>query len=111
MNDSRFAVYSHIIRREVQPEIGGTFENPFAAMIDRDIAKASATSGCSSTTSISPSSGRGFQGKIGLAENMARNFRKAAGVAVEDIDREALQELAETIANLVNDLSSYGARV
>src|SRR5260370_22620426 len=35
MNDSRFAVYSHIIRREVQPEIGGTFENPFAAMIDR----------------------------------------------------------------------------
>src|SRR3984957_16291258 len=34
MNDSRFAVYSHIIRREVQPEIGGAFANPFAAMID-----------------------------------------------------------------------------
>ena len=54
---------------------------------------------------------RGFQGKIGLAENVARTFRKAAGVPVEDMDREALQELAETIANLANDLSSYGARV
>src|SRR5258708_26995740 len=35
MNDSRFAVYSHIIRREVHPEICGSFDNHFAEMIDR----------------------------------------------------------------------------
>ena len=28
MNDSRFAVYSHIIRREVRPEIGGILREP-----------------------------------------------------------------------------------
>ena len=111
MNDSRFAVYSHIIRREVRPEIGGSFENPFAAMIDRKYREGLHDKRMFVNDLFLTVIRRGFQGKIGFADNMARSFRKAAGVAVEDMDKEALGELAETTANLVNDLSSYGARV
>ena len=111
MNDSRFAVYSHIIRREVQPEIGGSFDNPFAAMIDRQYREGLRDKGMFVNHLYLTVIRRGFLGKIGFADNMARGFRKAAGVPVEDMDKEALGELAETTANLVNDLSSYGARV
>src|ERR1700722_16764615 len=31
LNDSRFALYSHIIRREVPAAIGGDFDNAFCA--------------------------------------------------------------------------------
>ena len=111
MNDSRFAVYSHIIRREVQPEIGGAFENPFAGAIDRKYREGLRDKRMFVNDLYLTVIRRGFQGKIGFAENMARGLRKAAGVPVEDMDKEALKELAETTANLVNDLASYGARV
>jgi len=35
MNDSRFAIYSHIIRREVRPKIDGHFDNWFCEELDR----------------------------------------------------------------------------
>ncbi|MFO1126807.1 MAG: type VI secretion protein, partial [Methylocystis sp.] len=35
MNDSRFAIYCHTIRREVAPEIGGDFDNWFCRELDR----------------------------------------------------------------------------
>jgi type IV secretion system protein VirB4 len=111
MNDSRFAVYSHIIRREVNPEIGGGFDNPFAAMIDKRYRESLREQRMFVNELYLTIIRRGFQGKIGLAETLARNFRKAAGVPIEEIEKEARQELAETIANLANDLASYGARV
>jgi type IV secretion system protein VirB4 len=111
MNDSRFALYPHIIRREVHAEIGGAFDNPFAAMIDQRYREGLRDKRMFVNDLYLTIIRRGFQGKIGLAETVARNFRRATGVPVEDIEREALQELGETIANLANDLSSYGARV
>jgi type IV secretion system protein VirB4 len=35
MNDSRFAVYCHTIRREVRPEITGSFDNFFCDEFNR----------------------------------------------------------------------------
>src|SRR4051812_37728795 len=32
--DSRFAVYSHIVRRRIPPDIGGTFDIPFCRDLD-----------------------------------------------------------------------------
>jgi type IV secretion system protein VirB4 len=106
MNDSRFAIYSHIIRREVHPEIGGAFDNSFARMIDQRYRDGLRDKRMFVNELYLTIIRRGFQGKIGLAESVARNFRKAAGVPLDAMERSALQELDETTANLANDLSS-----
>ena len=78
-------------------------------MIDRKYREASTASGCSSTTSISPSSAGGFRARSAFADNMARGFRKAARRStVEDMRQgSAFGNWRRPTANLVNDLSSY----
>ena len=49
--NSRFAIYSHIIRREVEPKIPSTSTMTCAARLTSDTTRASRSGVCSSTTS------------------------------------------------------------
>jgi type IV secretion system protein VirB4 len=111
MNDSRFAVYSHIIRREVTPEIGGGFDNFFCAELDRRYMANQAHKRMFVNDLYMTILRRGFQGKVGLADKATSFFRKGLGVDGREIEREATRELRDVVANFCKEMASYEAQI
>lgn len=111
LNDSRFAVYSHIIRREVRPTIGGVIQSPFAKRVDEAYMAGLRDKRMFVNDLYFTVLRRGFQGKIGAAEKVAVRLGKALGARPEDAEREARAELREVVSNLATEFASYGARI
>ncbi|AYG64397.1 VirB4 family type IV secretion/conjugal transfer ATPase [Rhizobium jaguaris] len=109
--DSRFAVYSHIVRRRIPPNIGGEFDIPFCRDLDERYRMGLADSRMYTNELYLTVIRRGFQGKVGLADALLSRFRKAAGVSEQALDREARQELRQHLANIVKGMEGYGARI
>jgi type IV secretion system protein VirB4 len=111
LNDSRFAVYSHIIRREIQPSLDGEFSNPFCDLLNERYAASIRDQRMFVNDLYLTVIRKGFQGKIGMADKVMKGFRKAAGVSAAELDKEARKELAEAVSNLREQFAPYGARV
>ena len=111
MNDSRFALYSHIVRREVHPDIDGRFDNWFCAELDRRYMANQQHKRMFVNDLYMTILRRGFVGKVGMAEKATNLFRKGLGVDVSEIEAEAKRELRDTVANFCKEMASYGARV
>jgi len=74
MNDSRFAVWSHIVRREVTPEIGGDFDNFFCAELNRRYMETQVHKRMFVNDLYFTIIRRGFQGKVGMATKPRISF-------------------------------------
>ena len=111
MNDSRFAVWSHIVRREVTPEIGGDFDNFFCAELNRRYMETQVHKRMFVNDLYFTIIRRGFQGKVGMADKATNFFRKGMGVDPAELQLEAKRELRDTVGNYCKEMASYGARV
>jgi hypothetical protein len=111
MNDSRFAVWSHIVRREVTPEIGGDFDNFFCAELNRRYMETQVHKRMFVNDLYVTIIRRGFQGKVGMADKATNFFRKGMGVDPAELRLEAKRELRDTVGNYCKEMASYGARV
>ena len=111
LNDSRFALYSHIIRRDVPAAICGDFDNAFCAELDRRYMDSLRDKRMFTNDLYLTIIRRGFQGRVGKIDGVMRGLRTLAGQASEDLDKDARRELREAVANIVNTLEPYGARV
>jgi type IV secretion system protein VirB4 len=111
MNDSRFAVYSHIVRREVSPTIGGRVDNWFAGELDRRFMASLADKRMFVNDLYFTVIRRGFQGRVGLAESIGKYFRKSLGADEAEFRREAMQELRDVVSNLEKEFRRYQPRV
>ncbi|MDE2361070.1 MAG: VirB4 family type IV secretion system protein [Hyphomicrobiales bacterium] len=111
MNDSRFAIWSHIVRREVRPHIGGDFDNWFCGELDRRYMEAQIDKRMFVNDLYVTILRRGFQGKVGMADTVTNLFRKSMGVDANEIEREARRELRDTVNNYCKEMASYGARI
>ncbi|SDR63428.1 type IV secretion system protein VirB4 [Rhizobiales bacterium GAS113] len=111
MSDSRFAVYAHIVRRRVTAEIGGSFDNPFARLMNERYMAGFADKRMFANDLYLTVLRRQFVGKVGMAENLAAMFKSLGGVPKEDNDAEARRELREVIAGIVSGFANYGARL
>jgi type IV secretion system protein VirB4 len=111
LNDSRFALYSHIIRREVPAVIGGVFDNPFCEALDRRYMASLRDKRMFVNDLYLTIIRRGFQGRVGAIDGVMRGLRGVLGNPAEDLDKDARRELKEAVANIVNTLELYGARV
>src|SRR5208283_4287585 len=111
MNDSRFAIYSHIIRREVRPKIDGHFDNWFCEELDRRYMANQAHKRMFVNDLYVTILRRGFQGKVGMAEKATSFFRKGLGVDGREIEQEAKRELRDVVANFCREMASYGAQI
>jgi type IV secretion system protein VirB4 len=89
LNDSRFAVYSHIIRREIQPSIDGKFVNPFCDLLNQRYSASIRDQRMFVNDLYLTVIRKGFQGKVGMADTVMKGFRKAAGVSAAELDKEA----------------------
>lgn len=111
LGDSRYALYSHIIRRAVEPAPLGTFENPFAKMLDDRYMQGLRNKRLFVNDLYLTLIRKGFAGKIGAADKVMGMFRKSAGVSTDSLQREALLELTQNTANFARDMAAIGARV
>ncbi|PSH63330.1 type VI secretion protein [Phyllobacterium brassicacearum] len=111
LGDSRYAVYSHIIRRRITPQTAGSFSNPFCRDLNDRYMQGLAEKRMYANDLYLTVIRRGFQGKVGLADAFVSRFRNAAGVSAEVLDREARLELKEQVANIQKDMAEYGARI
>lgn len=109
---SRFALYHHIIRREVRTDLGGAFPDPFSRQVDaiwraRMDAKRLYANDLFLTLVRRP-----LQGRAGLAEGLLRRMTRATQSPEEQaIDRLTdLQDLDAAAETLTATLSAYGAR-
>jgi type IV secretion system protein VirB4 len=109
MNDSRFAVYCHTIRREVRPDIGGSFNNFFCDEVNRRYMAGQADKRMFVNELYVSIIRRGFVGKVGAAERATTFFRKRLGVDAGEIEKEARRELRDTVANFCKEMAAYSA--
>ena len=109
MNDSRFAAYCHTIRREVRPEIGGSFDNFFCDELNRRYMAGQANKRMFVNDLYVSIIRRGFVGKVGAAERATTFFRKRLGVDAGEIEREARRELRDAVANFCKEMAAYSA--
>lgn len=109
--DSRFAVYSHIVRRRIPPRIEGEIEVDFCRRLDERYMQSLADTRMYSNELYVTLIRRGYQGKVGLADAVFSKFRKVSGISEKAIEMEARQELRDHVSNIVKGLERYGARV
>ncbi|MDE2579109.1 MAG: VirB4 family type IV secretion system protein [Hyphomicrobiales bacterium] len=111
MNDSRFALWSHIIRREVRPHIGGHFDNWFCGELDRRYMENQVHKRMFVNDLYVTILRRGFQGKVGMADKATNIFRKSMGVDPAEIEKDAKRELRDAVNNYCKEMASYDATV
>ncbi|MBZ5762288.1 VirB4 family type IV secretion system protein [Rhizobium sp. VS19-DR104.2] len=112
LGNSRYAVYGHLVRREIKPELEGNFPNPFAAELNRRYLALLSERRMFVNDTYFTIVRRPLQGKAGSADSlMGRMF--GAKTATGDKAREIaeLRELQDTVTAVREVLSDYGARV
>jgi type IV secretion system protein VirB4 len=111
LGNSRFALCSHIIRREVSPSIPGSFDDPFCRELDERYRASLAGKRMFVNDLYLTLMRRNMQGHVGTFDVMMKRLmgkRDAAGDSVDE--RTALTELLEAAAALKQSLGPYGAR-
>ena len=111
LGNSRYAVYAHLVRREVEPVLAGTFSSPFAAELDRRYLARLAERRMFVNAPYMTIVRRPLQGRAGSADNM---FGKLFGGRTAGGDRarelEELRELRDAVTAVRELLGDYGAR-
>lgn len=112
LGTSRYAVYGHLVRREIEPELDGEFSSPFAAELNRRYLARLAERRMFVNDTYLTIVRRPLQGGAGSADSMvARLFggRTAEGARAREIDEA--RELRDAITAVRETLQDYGARV
>ncbi|MFC0810382.1 type VI secretion protein, partial [Ensifer sp. P24N7] len=110
LGSSRYSLWSTVIRREVETQIGGAFDEPFCDLLNKRYMgqlrhKRMFTNEIYLTIVRS-----GMRGALGVGDSLKRLFDKANRDARVQQTREDVTELEELIGNIVRDLHKYGAR-
>ena len=111
LGNSRYAVYAHLVRREVEPVLAGTFSSPFAAELDRRYLARLAERRMFVNAPYLTIVRRPLQGRAGSADNMFGKLfggRTAGGDRAHEI--EELRELRDAVTAVRELLGDYGAR-
>ena len=90
--DARFVMYHHVIRRRVQVELDGTFEDPLSAHIDRRWREKLSSGSLFINDQFVTLVRRPARGKAGLAERAAKLWKRK-GQEVLEADPKDLRAL------------------
>jgi type IV secretion system protein VirB4 len=107
--DARFAMYHHVIRRKVQVELEGTFDDPLSAHIDRRWREKLARGSLFINDQFVTLVRRPARGKAGFAERMAKLFSRRSGGDRPEADPKDLRSLRGAAGALIASLGQYGA--
>ncbi|MBN9079390.1 MAG: VirB4 family type IV secretion/conjugal transfer ATPase [Rhizobiales bacterium] len=110
LGSSRFSLWSTVIRRQVEAELGGTFDDPFCDLLNTRYMAELRTKRMFTNELYLTIIRSTMRGALGTSENALRLLDRAAGRQVlEEREREAISELEDLIENIVRELHKYGA--
>ncbi|OYU57771.1 MAG: type VI secretion protein, partial [Bradyrhizobium sp. PARBB1] len=109
--NSRFALVSHIVRREVQPRIDSTFDNAFCAELDERYNAALSKRRMFVNDLYLTIVRRPLQGQAGTFDMMLTKLLGRKDEAGESVARQtALNELRDVATAVRESLAAYGVR-
>lgn len=111
LGSSRFAIYSHIIRREVTPGIASTFDNAFCREVDERYQGALRKHRMFVNEMYVTIVRRELQGHVGTFDVVMKKLMGQKTAEGESYDRvRAVAELSDVTTAMRENLASYGAR-
>jgi type IV secretion system protein VirB4 len=111
LNDSRFSLYSHVIRRQATIDSPSDFDNPFCAALERGHLAGLQQRRMYTNELYLTLIRRGFQGKVGRIEAISSLLNGRTKAEIAEQEKEALRDLKEATRNMVAALDPYGAQV
>jgi type IV secretion system protein VirB4 len=111
LGSSRYSLWSTVIRREIKPELGGSFSDSFCDLLDRrymaELHKKRMFTNELYLTIVRSS----MRGALGATESFFKLVDRSAGVeARQQRSHEQINELEEIVGNVTRELQKYGAR-
>lgn len=107
--DSRFVLYHHVIRRQVEVGLAGQFDDPLSQHIDARWKERLAGGALFINDQFVTLIRRPARGKAGLVERVSKMFSRAAREV--EVDPRDVRTLNSAVTGLVASLSAYGASV
>lgn len=112
LRDSRFAVYSTVVRSKLDVEMKRDFDNPFCAELDARYQATLAKKALFGNELVLTVMRRGFQGDVGRADRIMGAFARMAGLRSEGEERaQAIEEVLEVAQQMEAALRSHGVRI
>ena len=111
LGSSRFSLWSTVIRRQVETDLEGAFDDPFCELLNRrymgELRKKRMFTNELYLTIVRS----GMRGALGAAEGFSRLLDRSSGKEVlEQRLHERINELEEIVGNVTRELQKYGAR-
>ncbi|MEM9501054.1 MAG: VirB4 family type IV secretion/conjugal transfer ATPase [Pseudomonadota bacterium] len=108
--DARFVLYHHVIRRRVEVELDGEFDDPLSRHIDARWKERLAGGSLFINDQFVTLIRRPARGKTGLPERASKFFSRRGKEELEADPRD-IRSLKAAVTGLIASLSSYGAAV
>ena len=108
--DSRFVLYHHVVRRQVEVELESSFEDPLSAHIDARWREKMSSGTLYVNDQFITLVRRPARGKAGWGERLARMMKRGGKGPVE-ADPSDIRALRAAAASLTASLGAYGARL
>ena len=111
LGSSRYSLWSTVIRRQVKPELGGSFSDPFCDQIDGRYMAALREKRMFTNELYLTIVRAGMRGPLGTAEAVSRLLdRPARSDMRQQRTHERIAELEEVVGNVTREMQKYGAR-
>ncbi|RWA98332.1 VirB4 family type IV secretion/conjugal transfer ATPase [Mesorhizobium sp.] len=110
LGSSRFSLWSTVIRREVETEIGGAFDEPFCELLNRRYMNQLREKRMFTNEIYLTIVRSGMRGALGIGDTVKKLLDRAHREVRDQQTREDVTELEELISNIPRELQKYGAR-
>jgi type IV secretion system protein VirB4 len=111
LGSSRFSLWSTVIRRQVETELKGTFDDPFCDLLNRRFMEQLRKKRMFTNELYLTIVRSGMRGALGMGETAKHLLDRTGGGQVHDEKlRESVTELEDLVGNITNELHKYGAR-
>lgn len=110
LGSSRFSLWSTVIRRRIETDLGGSFEDPFCDLLNRRYMEQLGEKRMFTNELYLSVLRSGMRSPLAAGDTARRLIdRTGSREAADDKLREAVGELDELVANICRDLQKYGA--
>ncbi|MCL7999743.1 VirB4 family type IV secretion/conjugal transfer ATPase [Brucella sp. 21LCYQ03] len=111
LGSSRVSVWSTVIRRQVDSEIGGAFDDAFCEQLNNRYMSQLRHKRMFANEIYLSIVRTNMRGALGLSDIVRRAFTRSGGAEARDQQtRETVTELEELVSNMTRELQKYGAR-
>ncbi|MER8873191.1 VirB4 family type IV secretion/conjugal transfer ATPase [Mesorhizobium sp. M0814] len=110
LGSSRFSLWSTVIRRAVETEIGGAFDDPFCDLLNKRYMEQLRHKRMFTNEIYLTIVRSGMRGALGIGDTLKRILNNASSDGRSQQSREDVTELEELVTNITRELEKYGAR-